>query len=98
MWYPQSTATKIQQVNLELSADHNYCRVPSKQVQFRADWDSRNATDLSNWKLHQKVYLKITKLLATPTVDLFASKLCHQIAQYMAWKPNPKSFATDPMQ
>ena len=36
MWYLQSTATKIQQVNLELSADHNYCRVPSKQVECQS--------------------------------------------------------------
>ena len=35
-WYPQSTVSKNQQVNLELSAissDHNYCRVLSKQVE-----------------------------------------------------------------
>ena len=38
-WYPQSTASKNQQVNLELSAvssDHNYCRVPSKQVECQS--------------------------------------------------------------
>jgi len=33
-----------------------------------------------------------------PTVDLFVSRLCHQIDQYMAWKPDSKSFATDAMQ
>ena len=35
-WYPQSTVSKNQQVNFELSAissDHNYCRAPSKQVE-----------------------------------------------------------------
>ena len=35
-WYPQSTVSKNQQVNLELSAissDRNYCRVLSKQVE-----------------------------------------------------------------
>ena len=38
-WYPQSTAFKNQQVNLDLSTitmiylDHNYCRVPFKQVE-----------------------------------------------------------------
>ena len=39
-WYSQSTASKNQQVNLELSAilsDHNYYRAPSKQV----EWQSR---------------------------------------------------------
>ena len=81
-WYPQSTAFKNQQVNLELSAD----------------WESRNATDSNNWKLHQKVYLIITKLLGTPTVDLSAYMLCQLLILYMAWKPDPNSFATDVMQ
>ena len=71
--------------------------LPSR-LNVRADWESRNATDSSDWKLHQKVYLKITKLLGTPIVDLFASRLCHQLPQYMAWKPDPNSFATDTMQ
>ena len=38
-WYPQFTDSKNQQVNLELSAissDHNYCRVPSKQVKCQS--------------------------------------------------------------
>ena len=38
-WYLQCTAFKNQQVNLELSAissDHNYCRVPSKQVESQS--------------------------------------------------------------
>ena len=54
--------------------------------------------DSSDWKLHQKVYLKITKLLRTPSVGLFASRLCHQLPQYMTWKPDPNSSATDAMQ
>ena len=38
-WYPQSTASKNEQGNLELSvisSDHNYCRVPSKQVECQS--------------------------------------------------------------
>ena len=37
-WYPQSTPFKNQQVNLDLStisSDHNYCRVPPKQVEYQ---------------------------------------------------------------
>ena len=41
-----------------------------RRLNVRADWESRNATDSSNWKLHHKVYLKITKPLGTPAVDL----------------------------
>ena len=57
--------------------------LPSR-LNVRADWESRNATDSSDWKLHQKVFLKITKLLGTPSVDLFDSRLCHQLLQYKA--------------
>ena len=69
-----------------------------RRLNVRADWESRNATDSSNWKLHQKVYLKITKPLGTPAVDLFASRMYHQLPQYMGWKPDRNSFGTDAMQ
>ena len=81
------TSIKISNPNFHkefVTLDH------SSRVNVRADWKSRNATDSSNWKLHHKVYLKITKSLGTPTVDLFASRLCHQ--------PDPNSFVTDVMQ
>ena len=71
--------------------------LPSR-LNVRADWESSNVKNSSNCKLPHKIYLKITKLLGTPTVDLPASRLCHQLLQYMAWKPQPKSFATDAMQ
>ena len=70
--------------------------LPSR-LNFRDDWESKNATDSSNWKLHRKVFLKITRLLKTPTVDLFASRVCHQLPQCMKWKPDPNSVATDAM-
>ena len=38
-WYLQSTASKNQQVNLELSvisSDRNYGRVPSKQIEYQS--------------------------------------------------------------
>ena len=38
-WYPQSKVSKNQEINLKLSAissDHNYCRVPSNQVECQS--------------------------------------------------------------
>ena len=72
-----------------------YC---PNRLNVRADWESRNATDSSDWKLHQIFFLKIAKLLGTPAVDLFASRLRHHLPQYMAWNLDPNSFATDAMQ
>ena len=45
-----------------------------------------------------RVFPENSKLLGTPTVDLFAFRLCHQLSQYMAWKPYPNSFETDIIQ
>ena len=71
--------------------------LPSR-LNVRADWEPRNATDSSDWKLHQRVYLKIAKPLETPTADLFASRSCHQVPQYIAWEPDQNGFATNAMQ
>ena len=30
-------------------------------------------------------------------IDLFASRLCHQVPQYLAWHPDPCSLGTDAM-
>ena len=37
----------------------------------------------------------ICKKFGTPLVDLFASRLCHQLPRYMSWRPDPQSIATD---
>ena len=66
-----------------------------RRLNVRAGWESSNATESSDWKLHQKVYLKITKLLGAPTVDLFTSRLYQKLPQYMAWKVDPNSFETE---
>ena len=71
--------------------------LPNK-LNVSADWESKNVTDSSNWKLYQKDSLKITRLLETPTVDLFVSRMCHHLPQYMAWMVDINSFATDAMQ
>ena len=60
--------------------------LPSR-LKVKADWESRNVTKSSDCELLQKLFLKITKLLGAPSIDLFASRLCHQLPQHMAWKP-----------
>ena len=50
---------------------------PPSRLNVRADWESRNARDSSVWKLHQKVYLKITSSrsnclqAASPTSSIY---------------------------
>ena len=62
-----------------------------------ADWESRNFQDKSDWKLSPEVFAKICQKLGTPSIDLFASRMCHQLPVYMAWKPDPGIQATNAM-
>ena len=62
-----------------------------------ADWESRNFQDKSGWKLLPEVFAKICQKLGTPSIDLFASRMSHQLPVYMAWKPDPGSQATNAM-
>ena len=71
--------------------------LPSK-LNVQGYWKSQNARDPSDWKLHQSMFQGIIKHFGYPAVGLFASRLCHQLPQYVAWKPDPNSVATDAMQ
>ena len=62
-----------------------------------ADWESRNFQDKSDWKLSPEVFAKICQKLGTPSIDLFASRMSHQLSVYMAWKLDPESQATSVM-
>ena len=61
------------------------------------DWESRNFQDKSDWKLSPEVFAKICQKLGTPSIDLFAFRMCHQHLVYMAWKRDPGSQATNAM-
>ena len=71
--------------------------LPSK-LNIRADWESRNCRDMSDWKLDWRIFQKITRVRGFPEIDLFASRLCHQLPQYISWKPDPISIGTDAFQ
>ena len=71
--------------------------LPSK-LNVQVDWKSWNYRDPSGWKLHQSMFQSIIKHFGYPIVDLFASRLCHQLRLYVEWKPDPNSIAADGMQ
>ena len=62
-----------------------------------ADLESCCKVDSSEWVLCRHVFHNLCLKLGTPTVDLFASRVSHQIPQYVVWKPYPYSIATDAM-
>ena len=44
-----------------------------------ADWESRNAKTNSEWKLDVSVFQELVTHMGQLTVDLFTSRLCHQL-------------------
>lgn len=59
-WYLQSTNFENERVDLELSAissEHDTIECLPSKLNTREDWESRNATDLSDWTLQQNVFL-----------------------------------------
>ena len=68
--------------------------LPSK-LNIIADRDSREKVDFSEWKLDPKVFQGLVQLMGNPVVDLFASRLNHQLPQYITWRPDPFSQGTN---
>ena len=57
-----------------------------------ADIESRATRDWNDWKLDPAL---IRPLITECQVDLFASRLSHQLPQYVSWRPDPNAMFTD---
>lgn len=60
-----------------------------------ADKQSRTIKDNMEWKLCPQKFREICTVLGTPEIDLFATRLNHQLPRYMSWKPDPGTEAVD---
>lgn len=60
-----------------------------------ADLESRKIRDDTEWMLNRKLFLKIISVYTRSGVDLFASRVNNQLANYLSWHPDPTACATD---
>ncbi|XP_040213655.1 uncharacterized protein LOC120943996 [Rana temporaria] len=60
-----------------------------------ADWNSRYLVDSSDWGLDRSVFTRIELLWGPLGIDLFASRLNHQLPHFFSWRPDPGSSAVD---
>ena len=51
--------------------------------------------DRSDWMLCPRVFNKINQVIGPLQVDLFASRLTHQLRDFVSWRPDPEAMATD---
>jgi hypothetical protein len=62
-----------------------------------ADWASRHFNERIEWTLDKNIFTKIGEKYYIPQIDLFASRLNHQLPKYVARYPDPDAVATDAM-
>ena len=60
-------------------------------MNVEADRESRQTRDSSEWKLNPTIFMKLCQVRGTPEVDLFASRVSHQLPHYISWKIDPFS-------
>ena len=76
--------------NMVVSAIH----VPGKWNCI-ADGKSRIFHDSKEWMLDHNLFKQVTKHLGLPVVGLFASRVNHQMPEFVSWRPEPGAIATD---
>jgi hypothetical protein len=70
------------------------CHIPGVQ-NVTADVQSRLLEEEKEWKLNKVTFNKICKKFGSPTIDLFASRIAHQLENYVSWKPDPQAVHID---
>ena len=61
-----------------------------------ADKESRKLRDETEWMLNRPVFNRVLEILhLTPDIDLFASRLNHQVERYVSYEPDPQAVAVD---
>ena len=55
----------------------------------QADYESRHFSEDTEWEINPQIFHNICQQWGTPDIDLFASRLNHQVSQYASWGPDP---------
>ena len=60
-----------------------------------ADEESRTARDRCDWMIHPQIFAHLQRKMGPIEVDMFASRLTHQLPRFFSWRPDPLAEATD---
>ena len=70
------------------------CHLPGV-LNIEADKSSRQFNERTEWQLNPDIFHKISNVLGTPEIDVFASRLNTQLPTYVSWKPDPEVSQVD---
>ena len=60
-----------------------------------ADFESQSLMENIEWEVDSDIFSEICRDYGQPTIDLFASRINHKKARYMAWRPDPFAVAVN---
>lgn len=60
-----------------------------------ADEESRTERDRCDWMVHPQIFARLQEKMGPLEVDMFASRLTHQLPRFFSWRPDPLAEATD---
>ena len=94
---PNNTEIRLRNLTVSLQTpDHNYCRVLSKFFECGGRLAVSKQQGLIT--ICPKVFQQVCQRRGMLKIDLFASRLSHQLPQNFAWKPDHFSQGTDALQ
>jgi len=62
-----------------------------------ADFESRTIQSSAEWQLRKNIFLILMREVHQCDVDLFATRLNHQLPQFVSWRQGPFALGTDAM-
>ena len=68
--------------------------IPGKQ-NVPADRLSRACNAGTEWQLSPSIFMQISSIFGRPSLDLFASRVNHQLRTYISWHPDPGATYVD---
>ena len=60
-----------------------------------ADTESQTVKDRCDWMLNPQIFTQLRSVMGPLHVDLFASRLTHQLPRFFSWRPDPEAEAVD---
>ena len=85
-----------QQGNLAIlveAKDNDYCRILTRFNELRGRQGIQGNQGSTEWQLNPTIFMKLCQIRETPEVDLFASRVSHQLPHSISWKIDPFSQA-----
>ena len=96
----ERTYAQTEQRVLVLSSKSQYVyhsRISVFSTEYSSKQGIKKKTALFRVASSFQNFQAFSRLLGSPTIDLFASCLCHQLPQYIAWNPDSYSQGADAM-